>query len=111
MIYSRQIKKLIRKNSQRIIKKFFKRNSEILLKKSFFNNLDLKKEDPYVMYENHSELIIKINLKFRKDQALGNKKSDEILGLLTFIDQVPEKIMKFMQIENNDENESKIGFR
>ena len=45
------------------------------------------------------------NFKLKKDQTLGNKKNDEILGLLTFIDQVPEKIMKFMQIENNDENE------
>ena len=104
------IKKLIRKKSQRYIQKLLRKESRLLIKESSINLLSNSGKESYIIFENASELIIKVNVKLKKDMGEEGDEQMQIFHLNNFLKSAPDKILKFLNLEKIDEDKT-IGFK
>ena len=104
------VKKLIRKNRKKFFKKFLKNQSKFLLKESIKNENSFSKEESYMIYENKSDLIIKVNVQLKKDMGEEGDEQMQIFHLNNFLKSTPDKILKFLNLEKIDEDKT-IGFK
>lgn len=110
MLNQKQIKILIKKNTQNYIKKFLKKKSNIILRDSLKSDFLNFEEESYMIYENDSELIIKVNVKLNRDMADDLQEQSKIHNFSNFLKNLPDKILKFLNIEPL-ENDKTIGFK
>ena len=104
------IKKLIRKKSQRYIQKLLRKETRLLIEKSSTNLPSNSGEESYMIFENDSDLIIKVNVKLKKDMGEEGDEQMQIFHLNNFLKSAPDKILKFLNLEKIDEDK-KIGFK
>ena len=104
------IKKLIRKNSQRYIQKFLRKKSRFLIEESSNNDVSKSGEESYMIFENASDLIIKVNVKLKKDMGEEDNEQIKILHLNNFLKCAPDKILKFLNLEKIEDDKT-IGFK
>ena len=111
MNHQKEIKKLIKKNSQKYLKKFTKNRSKIILKDSEIENFSNNKRDSYMIYENQSELIMKVNIKLNKKSIVEEQDKKRIYELNKFLKDSSDKIFDFLEIELISEDDMTIGFK
>ena len=104
------IKKLIRKKSQRYIEKLLRKESRLFVEESSNNLLSNSGEESYMIFENASDLIIKVNVKLKKDMGEEGDEQMQIFHLNNFLKSAPDKILKFLNLEKIDEDKT-IGFK
>ena len=104
------IKKLIRKKSQRYIEKLLRKESRPFIEESSTNLLSKSGEESYMIFENASDLIIKVNVKLKKYMGEEDNEQIKILHLNNFLKCAPDKILKFLNLEKIEDDKT-IGFK
>ena len=111
MNHQKEIKKLIKKNIQKYLKKFTKNRSKIILMDSRIEDFSNNKSDSYMIYENQSEFIMKVNIKLNKNSVDEEDDQKRIYAFNKFLKDAPDKILDFLNIELSSDDDRTIGFR